>query len=345
MLTLPGSEYLDAGSAGDGGDGGAGADGSGADGAAIANTTLKFTDADGKIITVKTDANGYYRINLGGMKAPMVASVQRSTNAWKSVMVDVIQSGRKNFYTINLTGLSDLVMSRMAQDMGLAGADAITPALLSSNMPRLEAALQSVNTQIATQLQSAGLNPATFNPCTLAFRPNGQGYDKVLDSVTINRDSNGGTTIDTSGGSGGNNGLPGMWSLELTTIESGTSYTAPPVSIAGSSVPASQSIADTHPLYSLDGTGLADGVYDIGNGYTLTKTGNTIREQGPGTDFTYVFNQYHVNSYTGCGSCGVGSVVTIDLNVSVTMGGTSEGQTIPTETIAYHQSYRYTRTQ
>lgn len=330
---LPGSEFVGA----DGGDAGgdAGADGTGADGAAIANTTIVITDVNNKSITTTTDANGYFRVNIGGLKQPLVASVQRSGNAWKSAMVDVIQGCRTSFYTLNLTGLTDLVLSEVALAAGVTGgSDAVTPAVLAANPSRVSSAVQTVNQRVSTQLQAAGLDPTNFNPLTTAFRPNLTGYDQVLESVSITKTSGGSTVIDTSGGGGGAV-LAGQWEM-FVSVE-GQEFS---IGIFdGDVVPSSEAIAGTN-YNSVLSTG--GGTY-TGDGFTTTVSGNTITTVGPNVNVTTVINDFTITSYSGCGSCGVGSSVSFSYTYDYTFSGTAEGQTFNNERFAGSAQLRYVR--
>jgi len=313
LRTLPGADFVGGGD----GTGDAGADGTGADGAAIANAAIRITDANGKVINTTTDASGYFRVNIGGMKQPLVASVQRSGNAWKSAMVDVIQSCRGSFYTLNLTGLTDLVLAEVATAAGVSGgSDAVTPAVLAANSSRVSTAVQTVNARVSTQLQAAGLNPSTFNPLTSAFRPDSTGYDQVLDSVTITKTSDGSTILDTSDDG---SGLTGQWNgttvVEGQTISLGT--------VDGSAVPASL------PNVTIS----SDAAYQqiissyAGASYTIVTNGNVITITGPGTNLTVTINAFSAGNYSGCGSCGVGSTVSYSINYSFTYNGTDAWET------------------
>lgn len=312
MKTLAGAEFV----GGDSGSGDAGADGTGADGAAIANATIRITDANGKVVTTTTDATGYFRVNIGGLKQPLVAAVQRSNNAWRSAMVEVIQPGRSQFYTLNLTGLTDLVLTELASASGVSGgSNAVTPAVLTANSSRLPTAVQTVNQRVAAQLQAAGLSTSTFNPLTSAFRADSTGYDQVLDSVTITKSSDGTTTLDPTGGST----LTGQWNgttvVEGQTISLGT--------VDGSAVPASL------PNVSLT----SDAAYQqiissyAGSSYTITTNGNVVTITGPGTNLTVTINSFSAGNYAGCGSCGVGSTVSYSISYSFTYNGTDAGET------------------
>jgi hypothetical protein len=330
LRTLPGADFVGGGE----GAGDAGADGTGADGAAIANAAIRITDADGKVINTTTDASGYFRVNIGGMKQPLVASVQRSGNAWKSAMIDVIQSCRSSFYTLNLTGLTDLVLAEVAAAAGVSGgSDAVTPAVLAANSSRVSTAVQTVNQRVSTQLQAAGLDPTTFNPLTSAFRPDATGYDKVLDSVTITKTSGGTTTIDTSGGGGST--LTGQWEM-FVTVE-GQEFSAGTVD--GSVVPATEVLAATDYNVVLSSAG---GTY-TSEGYTVTVNGNSVTTVGPNVNLTTVINNFTINSYSGCGSCGVGSNVSFAYTYDYTFSGTAEGQSFNNLNFVGSAQVRYVR--
>jgi len=319
MKTLAGAEFA----GGDSGSGDAGADGTGADGAAIANATIRITDADGKVVTTTTDATGYFRVNIGGLKQPLVAGVQRSNNAWRSAMVEVIQPGRSKFYTLNLTGLTDLVLAEVATTSGISGgSNAVTPAVLAANSSRVATAVQTVNSRVATQLQAAGLNTSTFNPLTSAFRPDSTGYDQVLDSVTITKNSDGSTSLDTSGG---NSGLTGQWNI--STVIAGQSYSGGTVD--GSAVPTSLpniTITSDQAYQQI----IAD---YAGASYTTSISGNVITITGPSTNLTVTINAFNASNYAGCGGCGVGSTVSYSINYSFTYNGLDGGVTVSNEVL------------
>lgn len=196
MRQLSGADksFVDGGDASSGA-GDAGADGTGADGAPIANMDLEFVDINGQKVTTKTDANGYYRISLRGMKAPLVATVKRDGKPWKSMLVqDIVRApNNRKFYTINLTGLTDVVASEVAKKAGFSGADALTPAVVKAQEKIVPEVVIGLNNQLQNTLKSAGLDPATFNPLTSAFFANKEGYDKVLEETPITRTQNGET--------------------------------------------------------------------------------------------------------------------------------------------------------
>jgi len=194
MKNLPGASFpsIEGGGDASSSDGDAGADGSAADGAPIKNTKLVFTDVNGKKLEVTTNDLGQFRINLRGMKAPLVASVERNNLPWKSMLVDDIVRAPKNnkFYTINLTKLTDVVASEMARADGLQGADSLTPQGVLRQRAAYSAIVNSVRLQIWSSLLANNVaDPANFDPVRTPFVANFKGADKVLEEVTVNRSS------------------------------------------------------------------------------------------------------------------------------------------------------------
>lgn len=195
MKNLPGAAYpaIEGGSDASSSDGDAGADGSAADGAPIVNTKLVFTDINGKTLEVTTNSLGQFRINLRGMKAPLVASVVRTNGEpWKSMLVDDIVRAPKNnkFYTINLTKLTDVVASEMARADGLQGADSLTPQAVLRQRLSYGPIVNGVRQQIwASLLANNVADPTNFDPVRTPFVANRTGADKVLEDVTVNRSS------------------------------------------------------------------------------------------------------------------------------------------------------------
>ena len=67
-------------------------------------------------------------------------------------------------------------------------------------------------------------------------------------------------------------------------------------------------------------------------GYVVTVDGNRITVTGPNTNFTVTVNSFSVSNYQSCGACGVGSEVSLQLNVNMTEGGVFDGNVEPTTT-------------
>ena len=224
MNALAGSDlaYLEA-SGGADGSGDGGADGSAGDGAPIANANLRFTDVNGKVVNTRTDARGQYRISLRGLRAPLVATVLRDGKPWKSMLVaDIVRApANRNFYTINLTGLTDYVVSEVAKRDGLAGPDAITPAAVARQRAQVQPIITALNTELRVPITTAGLDPNNFDPLTKPFQAVlTDSYDKLLESVNVARDPTGFTRITPVFTLGG--GVSGLGSATGLTLVNGT---------------------------------------------------------------------------------------------------------------------------
>lgn len=185
-----------------GGDAGAaGADGTAGDGAPLTGALVTIVDAAGRRVSGQTDARGYYRLRIDGFLAPMVASVVRSDGTvWYSPSVATAHV--RGFVTINLTGLTDKLASDVALSAGKSSAAELTPAILAANPTALADAKSRLNTELSSVIAAAGLSTSNFDPVTMPFRPDLTGYDKVLESVVIQKSVSGATVIATEFGLG-----------------------------------------------------------------------------------------------------------------------------------------------
>lgn len=199
MRQLPGATWGFVAANGNAGTGAgdAAADGTVADAGPVAGTVVEFRDTTGRAVRATTDASGYYRISLRGLTPPLLATVVRSSgNAWKSMLITEVTRApaSRKFHTVNLTGLTDALVSQVAQKAGVASADALQPAHLAAQQASVPALVTALNTTLSQPLALAGVNASTFNPLTLPFRADGKsGYDRVLRSISVTR--SGGTSV------------------------------------------------------------------------------------------------------------------------------------------------------
>jgi hypothetical protein len=184
---------------GDGGaaDGGANGDGSAADGAPIVGGAVRVTDTTGRVATATTDHQGYFRVKLTGMVPPLVVRVTRPDGVLRhSVSTQPLRINGYIFMAV--TGLTDKIVSDLANAAGFSSPAALTPSMLAQlgtgAVDNAVVALQN-NAVVRSALVGAGLNPDTFDPLSTPFRPNGTGYDQVLDNLVIESDGDGSTTI------------------------------------------------------------------------------------------------------------------------------------------------------
>ncbi len=200
MALLAGANlpFVDGGGGTGDGSGDGGADGSAGDGAPIANTVLRFTDINGKQVTTTTDARGYFRISLRGLKAPLLASVQRDNKPWQSLLItDIVRApANRRFYTLNLTGLTDVVASELAKRDGLVNPQALTPAALVRQKAQVPAIIAAIKNTIREQIEAAGLDFSTFDPLNTPFEAVlSDKYDVLLERLIIDKDPVGGFSV------------------------------------------------------------------------------------------------------------------------------------------------------
>lgn len=188
------------GSAPAGGPGGAdgdagGADGTAGDGRAIPGATVTLVDATGQTRSAVTDAQGYYRLNVTRLTPPFVLKLVTADGEERHHSFSTQAVRKRGFITINLTGLTDKLASDLARLAGLAGAKDLTPAIVAAQSGAIPGLRNNLVNAIRAQIVAAGLNPDTFDPITLFFRPNLQGYDLVLETVAVYIDNSGATQV------------------------------------------------------------------------------------------------------------------------------------------------------
>jgi hypothetical protein len=173
----------------------AGADGTAGDGRAIPGATITLVDATGQTRSAVTDAQGYYRINITRLTPPFVLKLVTADGEERHHAFSTQPVRKRGFITINLTGLTDKLASDLARLAGLAGAKDLTPAIVNAQIAAIPGLRNNLVNAIRAQLLAAGLNPDTFDPITLFFRPNLQGYDLVLETVAVYIDNSGATQV------------------------------------------------------------------------------------------------------------------------------------------------------
>ncbi len=186
-------------------DGDSGADGTGGDGGAIRNATVVLTCAGSTTeYTGATNDNGKYfiRFNRATCAAPyLVRIIDTGGNTYASMGVETPNTGK--VVTLNITPLTDKVVSDVVQPLGLGGtsqnfsAGSIT-AVLSGNalFAKVDAAKTDLRTSISAALVAAGAtSSAGFDPVKSNHAFNGTGVDAILESIAHSRDPQTGRTI------------------------------------------------------------------------------------------------------------------------------------------------------
>lgn len=188
------------GSSGSGfGRGDSGADGTAGQGAPLVGAAIIITDVAGRSVTAVTDAQGYYAAKVTNFTAPLVAKALSSNGRvlYYSLSTAPVTTG--TFVTVNMTGLTDKIASDVAVAAGGNGPANLTPQQVAQNLPAVATAKANLRTLLSSQLAASGLNAATFDPITLPFRPDGSGYDAVLDTTLVTRNGSGTTQITPNG--------------------------------------------------------------------------------------------------------------------------------------------------
>ena len=192
----------------------AGADGVAFDGGALANAAVTLTDGNGVIRTVRTDASGYYRIDIKGLTPPFLLKVDRP-GGWHWYSASTTAPKPRGFVTINLSGLTDKVLSYVADagNPALGGIAANVPAslLASAGNTRLAAAAGKLHGALGAQLIALGLEPATYDPITTPLQATASDKHAALlrdltvirNDVGFSRDQGRTVVIATLAGAGG----------------------------------------------------------------------------------------------------------------------------------------------
>ena len=183
---------------GDGGaaDGGAAGDGSAADGAPIVGGLVRAVDLNGRSASATTDARGYFRLRLTGMTPPLLVSVTRPDGKVRRSLS--LRPLRPNGYTfMAVTGLTDKIVSDLAVRAGFSSPAALTPAMLDRLRDAVAERIEALRADplVHSRLLAAGLDPARFDPLHTPFRPDGRGYDAVLDNLLVDSDETGATVL------------------------------------------------------------------------------------------------------------------------------------------------------
>jgi hypothetical protein len=175
-----------------------------------------------------------------------------------------------------------------------------------------------------------------------AFKNHGMGFLRALAGVFLLALALAGC----GGGGGGDPGgdgnisptqppLSGNWTLVLTV----DGQASPATAVPGSSVPTAEMVAQISTA-SLAQQLASSGTFE---GFTVTVNAGTIRVTGPGTDYTLTITSLSASGYQGCGGCGVGSLVSFNVNAAYSESGTIDGQTVPPTSGTVAINFRFSR--
>ncbi|WP_144631745.1 hypothetical protein [Bordetella genomosp. 13] len=167
--------------------------GTAATGAALANVAISLTDATGKVLTSKTDADGSFVFDISGAKAPFVLvaadPLGRSVPVVSLLSEVPTAAGKAPTAVVNLTPLTTAVaalLTKSGDPLELAK----NPALANVSPATLQAAVAALKTILADILSANGV-PANFDPFTTAFVADHSGVDAVIDSLSVQNTTGG----------------------------------------------------------------------------------------------------------------------------------------------------------
>jgi hypothetical protein len=178
----------------DGGDGGTGTaatsiSGTAATGAAMTGT-VDLVDANGVTRNVTIGANGAFLIDTTGLAAPMIL---RANGNGGAVILFSLADGLTGVF--NITPLTNLALEVLRQGDAGGPADLAAmfvgwngladPADLAEIQSNLRNALARVNANLQAVFDANGVDETTFDFLRIAFTPNGNGIDGVLDDIRV----------------------------------------------------------------------------------------------------------------------------------------------------------------
>ena len=180
---------IDGGSGGGFGAGDSGGDGTGGEGPPLVGAAVLVTDSAGKTATAITNADGYYRVKITGMKEPLVVRmVGQNGKVYTSMRADAIKTG---FNTINVTSFTDKIASNLAIAAGKQSAAELLPANVTAAAINTEQ--NALKAALLPALTDAGASTVDF--ITTPFKADGTSIDKVLDLVRHEITSDGSTKL------------------------------------------------------------------------------------------------------------------------------------------------------
>ena len=298
--------------------GDAGLDGTVAQGAAAAGALVVLTDMDGNRLATSSDAQGYYRMRVTGLRPPFLLRATTPTGrVLSSVSVQALRSDA--FVTTNVSGLTDKVASDLAVQAGLAGPDALTPQVVDAHQRHIATAVAFLRAAFSDLLSQAGLPAGTFDPLTVPFRPDHTGYDYVLDRLQVRGDDSGTTYVYYPDG-GFLIGPPGD-SWQSTVVRDGQTW---PTGGGAMAIPTPAELAQ------LDVSTVAYWLAPAFDG-SVQVQGNTVTFRGPDTQFVVHIDSFAVTDYEACDVCEVGDTVRYTVKATATWGGTLHGEQVPTQ--------------
>lgn len=158
-----------------------------ATGAAFVGATVQVIDSTGTVVGTSAPVgdDGTYQVNLApGAVAPFVLIASRtSTTGEVQSLVSVVESA--SVTVANVTPITHLIASRLSASGDPAKlADELAAGTTTISAAEVAATVAEVKAILAPLLEATGTTDA--DPLTGSFVVNGAGYDRLLDSISIN---------------------------------------------------------------------------------------------------------------------------------------------------------------
>jgi hypothetical protein len=167
-------------------------DGTAAYGEPLAQAKITIADANGKTVNVTTDANGHYKADITGLKAPLLITVTASSGdavrVYHSLVGDDTAAGSTGH--ANVTQLTDAITALASSDGSTPGEFANVDKLKGLDPAKLQKAKDLVKTVLKDV--ATALGNVSYDPVTSTFTADGTSSgDKLLDMVKVSIDQNG----------------------------------------------------------------------------------------------------------------------------------------------------------
>jgi sugar lactone lactonase YvrE len=175
----------------------AGADGIAFDDAPLADAPVTLADNAGNTRTANTNASGYYRVDIKGLRPPFLVKVKRKSGG-ELFSAGTAAAVTRGFVAINVNGLTDKALGYVADALNAGGgaASAVTGQVLSSNVALLDPAKAKLRAGLAIPLANAGLDAASYDPVTVSLvQASAVKHASLLSALHFRRNTAGRATV------------------------------------------------------------------------------------------------------------------------------------------------------
>jgi hypothetical protein len=161
--------------------------GTAAAGAPFSGATITLTDANGTQRTATAAIDGSFTLDAKGLTAPFVLNATGIIGDTTATFIAVASEGPKEgeIKTLNVTPLTTAVAALLSDHNDPM--EMTDPAKLKAKATpaQINAIVAALRTLLAEVIKSTGVNAATFDPMTTAFKADRTGLDAVLDAIKV----------------------------------------------------------------------------------------------------------------------------------------------------------------